>query len=135
MPAEVYKEKEKEGTLTAEQIEDQQVPGPFSYLSYLEYLLQEGTWGDYGVALSISFMWQLKLTVVVVVDTTHPEESQWIRQELICHDSPLKNADLVMVFCGGNHYVPAGKSQDERRSVAGGAEIGLSWSRDVNRDT
>ena len=43
LPAEVYKEKEKEGTLTAEQIEDQQVPGPFSYLSYLEYLLQEGT--------------------------------------------------------------------------------------------
>ena len=118
LPAEVYKEKEKEGTLTAEQIEDQQVPGPFSYLSYLEYLLQKGTWGDYGVALSISFMWQLKLTVVVV-DTTHPEESQWIRQELIHHDSPLKNADLVMVFCGGNHYVLVGKSRDELGGLLG----------------
>ena len=71
------------------------------------------------MALSISFMWQLKLTVVVV-DTTHPEESQWIRQELICHDSPLKNADLVMVLCGDNHYILAGKSRDKRRSVMGG---------------
>ena len=96
--------------------------------------MQEGTWGDYGVAFSISFMWQLKLTVVVV-DTTHPEESQWIRQELIRHDSPLKNADLVMVFSGGNHYVPAGKSRDEWRSVVGGAEIGPPWSGDVNHHT
>ena len=129
-----YQRREKEGTLTAEQIEDQAVPGPFSYLTYLEYLLQENTWGDYAVALCVSFMWQLKITVIVV-DTTHPDEDQWIRQELIRHDSSLGRADLVLVFCGGNHYVPAGKSRDERRSVVGGAEIGPGRSGDVNRHT
>ena len=86
------------------------------------------------MALCVSFMWQLKITVIVV-DTTHPDEDQWIRQELIHHDSSLGRADLVLVFCGGNHYVPAGKSRDERRSVVGGAEIGPRRSGDVNHHT
>ena len=113
---EVYKQKEADGTLTAIQEEDQKTPGPFSFLGYLEHMLQQGSWGDYGMSLLMSFMWQFKITVVVV-DTTHDDPSQWIRQELIRHDSALKSADMVLVFCGGNHYVPAGKTRDERRSI------------------
>ena len=106
---EEYLQKQKDGTLTTIQEEDQNTPGPYSYISYLEALLQAGTWGDYGVVLAASFMWQIKITIIVV-DTTHEREDQWIRQEVIRHDSALKNADMVMVFCGGNHYVPTGKS-------------------------
>ena len=106
---EEYLQKQKDGTLTTIQEEDQNTPGPYSYISYLEALLQAGTWGDYGVVLAASFMWQIKITIIVV-DTTHEREDQWIRQEVIRHDSALKNADMVMVFCGGNQYVPAGKS-------------------------
>ena len=105
---EVYQQKEKDGTLTEEQKEDQRCPGPFSYITYLEYLLQRGSWGDYGVALSSSFMWQIRITTVVV-DTTGDDESQWIRQELIRHDTSLKSTDMVLIFYGGNHYVPASK--------------------------
>ena len=63
------------------------------------------------------------------------KEEEWIRQELFRHEAPLQSADLVLVFCGGNHYVPAGKSRDELRSVAYGAEIAPLWSGDVNRHT
>ena len=131
---EEYARKQKDGTLTTEQEEDQKTPGPYSFITYMEALLQPGTWGDYGAVLAASFMWQIKITIVVV-DTTHPREDQWIRQEVIRHTSSLKNADMVMVFCGGNHYVPAGKSRDEPRSVLYGAEIGFLWSGDVNRYT
>ena len=46
----------------------------------------------------------------MVVDTSNKEDAtQWIRQEMIRHDTSLKSTDMVLVFCGGNHYVPASK--------------------------
>ena len=114
LPTDEFKRKLAEGALTAEQKEDQVCPGPFSLVTYLEYLLKEGTWGDYGVLLVISMMWQVKVTVVL---------GESLHQERICHNSGMRYADLVLVFCGGNHYVLAG---EERRSD----EIGPPWSRD-----
>ena len=60
LSAKEYKEKKKDGTLT----EDQNLPGPFSFLGYLEYLLKPVSWGDQGVLVALSMMWQLKITVV-----------------------------------------------------------------------
>ena len=131
---EEYEKKEKDGSLTDIQKEDYLTPGPYSFLDYLLHLLERNSWGDYGVALSCSLMWQIRVTIVVV-DTRGDNEEEWIRQELFRHEAPLQSADLVLVFCGGNHYVPAGKSRDELRSVAYGAEIAPLWSGDVNRHT
>ena len=54
LPSDEYKQKEEEGTLTATQKQDQFLPGPFSFITYLEYLLKDGTWGDYRALLVIS---------------------------------------------------------------------------------
>ena len=114
LPTDEFKKKLAEGALTAEQKEDQVCPGPFSLVTYLEYLLKKGTWGDYGVLLVISMMWQVKVTVIL---------GESLHQERIRHNSGMRYGDLVLVFCGGNRYVPAG---EERRSD----EIGPPWSRD-----
>ena len=114
LPTDEFKRRLAVGALTAEQKEDQVCPGPFSLVTYLEYLLKEGTWGDYGVLLVISMMWQVKVTVVL---------GESLHQERIHHNLGMRYADLVLVFCGGNHYVLAG---EERRS----AEISPPWSRD-----
>ena len=100
LPLDVYKQREKDGTLTSTQKQDQFVPGPFSFVTYLEYLLKDGTWGDYGALLVISMMWQQKITVVFA-DSLH--------QQRIRHTQTMRNADIVLVFCNGNHYVPASK--------------------------
>ena len=121
MPAEEYLAKQKAGKLKPSEIDDQESPGPFSFCTYLEYLLLSHTWGDYAVLLIVSMMWQVKITVVL---------AESLHQERIRHDSKMRDADLILVYCGSNHYVPAGRSRDERRSVYYGAEMGPWWSRD-----
>ena len=112
-----YKQKRKDGTLTEIEEIDQNLPGPFSFLGYLEYLLKPVSWGDQGVLVAVSMMWQLKITVVT---------AEKLHQERIRHDGPMAEADMLLIFCGGNHYVLAGKSRDELRSVPYGEEI-VPW--------
>ena len=100
LPVEEFKKKLKECSLTSAQKEDQICPGPFSFCSFLEYILKDGTWGDHGMLLVISFMWQVKITVVT---------GEKLHQERIRHNSTMRNSDILLVFCGGNHYVPIGK--------------------------
>ena len=64
LPVDEYKQKKEDGTLTAVEEIDQNLPGPFSFLGYLEYLLKPVSWGDQGVLVAVSMMWQLKITVV-----------------------------------------------------------------------
>ena len=53
---------QKNGTLT--QIDDHNTPGPFSYLGYMQALLEDGFWGDKLCLALISMMWQISITVV-----------------------------------------------------------------------
>ena len=96
-----YKQKKKVGTLTDVEEIDQNLPGPFSFLGYLEYLWKPVSWGDQGVLVAVAMMWQLKITVVT---------AEKLHQERIQHDGPMAEADMLLIFCGGNHYVLAGKS-------------------------
>ena len=98
---EQYSKKVEDNTITQQELADQDSPGPFSFVGYLEYLLEPKTWGDHGTVLILSLMWQVKVTIITAET----------------HDSSLKDADFVLVFCGGNHYMLAGKERC-------GAEIG-----------
>ena len=103
-----YSKKVEDNTITQQELADQDSPGPFSFVGYLGYLLEPKTWGDHGTVLILSLMWQVKVTII----TAETQSQQRFR-----HDSSLKDADFVLVFCSGNHYVLAG---EERL----GAEIG-----------
>ena len=88
-------------------------------------MLEPKTWGDHGTILILLLMWQVKVTIIIA-------ETQ--KQQRFRHDSSLKDADFVLVFCGGNHYVPAGEERSgaeigpwgEQTSVPTGAEIGFN---------
>ena len=45
-----------EDPLTEEQIEDYQKPGPFSFITYLKYLMQDSAWSDEGIITLIGMM-------------------------------------------------------------------------------
>ena len=96
-----YKKKEKDGTLEPDEIKDYSAPGPFSLVEYLEYMWQDGTWGDETFTAALSIMWQLATTVL------NAEDLYEVRMR---HDRPLGDVDLVVVHCGQNHYVGACKS-------------------------
>ena len=45
MPEDEYQQIYEEGTLSQEEVDDHNTPGPFSYLGYMKALLGEGFWG------------------------------------------------------------------------------------------
>ena len=50
-------QKEKEGTITAEQAHDYRLPGPFTFAEYVQHILTDGTWGDDHILTLISLLW------------------------------------------------------------------------------
>ena len=96
---EEYEEKTKAGTITDYEETAYNEPGPFSYQEYLQYLLKDSTWGDEVLIVTMSMRWQIAITLV------HDD----LRESRVRHDRPLEDADLVLVYCGGSHYVGACK--------------------------
>ena len=90
------KKAEEEGILTKKEKEAQTLPGPFSYVEYLENLLKESFWGDHGVLLSLSMMWQVTITSL----TAETYEEHRVR-----HKRRLPYPDLLVVWCGESHYL------------------------------
>ena len=80
----------------ADTVDDPAIPGPFSFLEYMLYMLQEDSWGDQACILTMSMMWQLPITVVTAEDLGHLK---------FRHDRPLKDVDLVLVYAGRSHYL------------------------------
>ena len=80
--------------------EDSEKPGPFSFQSYLQYMLKKGSWGDAPMIAVMSMLFGVSITVVDAVSLSETK---------FRHNHPLKTVDMVLVFCGGNHYVAAVK--------------------------
>ena len=87
-----YQEKYNDGTLTQMEADDHNTPGPFSYLGYMQALLEDGFWGDELCLALISMMWQISITVV---------KAETFHQIKFRHSESLKNTDLVLVHCQG----------------------------------
>ena len=93
---EQYKKAQEEDTLTPDQEEAQHLPGPFSYAEYVEALLDESFWGDHGVLLAISMMWQVTITAL---------NAETFTENWICHSRGLADVDFLLLYCGGCHYL------------------------------
>ena len=100
MDPEEYESLKKAKALTPKQIEKQELPGPFSYLGYLKHQLKQGTWGDEIMVTAMSMMWQITVTILY---------AETLTEHRIRHDRLLGKVDMVVVFCGGCHYIGASK--------------------------
>ena len=105
MPEEELRQKELAGEVTEEFAREQRLPGPFSFLGFLRYMLKEDSWGDETTLTLLSMMWQVRITVVY---------AETLIQERIRHDLPLTKADIVVVLCGRRHYCGAGEYRSPR---------------------
>ena len=85
-------------------------PGPFSYVSYLKYMAEDGHWGDQVCLYALSLWFGARITVV---DAVRLDECR------IRHQRSLGGVDLVLVFNGLNHYFGAGKCTSKVRSKGG----------------
>ena len=91
--------KEEEGTITSEQAHDYRLPGPFTFAEYVQHLLTDGTWGDDHVLTLVSLLWQVKITIL---------NAATLGEIRIRHNDRLSDAELVVVFIGGDHYMGTG---------------------------
>ena len=56
LSSEEYAEKERDGTLTPQEIAVQQLLGPFNLYSYLQHVLTPNTWGEEIILALVSMM-------------------------------------------------------------------------------
>ena len=89
MSEEEYLQKYNDGTLTQDEADDHNTPGPFSYLGYMQ---AQGFWGDKLCLALISMMWQISITVL---------KGETFHQIKFRHSEILKDTNLVLVHCHG----------------------------------
>ena len=76
-------------TITEEEQEERQKkPGPFSFVTYLQALLESTFWGDHGVPITLLTAETLKL-------------------DKVRHGRPLEKTDLLLIRADHNHYLGA----------------------------
>ena len=96
MSPEDYQAAKANDTLTPAQKEAQDLPGPFSYITYLQAMLEDTFWGDHGVLLTVSMMWQVAITTMTAED---------FQENRIRHNRRLPKADFLLIYCGDFHYL------------------------------
>ena len=87
--------------ITGEDLADQRMPGPFSFISFLQFMLKPSTYADSHIIMVMSMIWNIRITVVYA-NNCHELRFR--------HHKRLAQADLVMVVCQETeHFVSAGK--------------------------
>ena len=87
--------------ITGEDLADQRMPGPFSFISFLQFMLKPSTYADSHIIMVMSMIWNIQITVVY---TNNCHELRFR------HHKRLAQADLVMVVCQETeHFISAGK--------------------------
>ena len=85
-------------TITEEEEERQKKPGPFSFVTYLQALLESTFWGDHGVICMVSMMWQVPITLLT---------AETLKLDKVRHGRPLEKTELLLIRAGHNHYLGA----------------------------
>ena len=91
--------------LSDSEIERYQKPGPFSFTSYLRYMMEPTSWGDEGTVSLISMMWNNTITVVEMEPGEKPDDPHKFIQLKLRHSRELNDVDLVLVLAGQKHYL------------------------------
>ena len=97
MSEEEYQEKKAANQLEQWQIDQHNTPGPYSYVKYLEALLQPSFWGDGIVLFVASCLLQVPIAVI------HAES---LRVDRIRNTLSMAEQDITLVIQGKRHYMP-----------------------------
>ena len=90
-----------EGSISAQDLREQRLPGPFSFIGFLKHMLNNSTYADTHILMTMSMMWNLRLTVVY---------AETLREIRYRHHKRLAQADMVFVVSSETeHFVSAGK--------------------------
>ena len=95
-----YNNKIADGTITQNEKEDYEAPGPFSLVTYLQAVLKGDFYADEITLIILSMMWQVRVTVL---------NGETLHQIKICHGNKIEKVDIAVVHYSANHYLPLGE--------------------------
>ena len=89
------------GDYTTDQIREQRLPGPFSYYSYLKYMLNNSSYGDDMIILAMSQIWQQRITIL---------DAEALFERRFRHNNIITKTDILIVHhASTQHFVGTGK--------------------------
>ena len=89
------------GTISARDLKDQRMPGPFTWEEFLSFHLTPSTYADDIIICVVSMLWQMKITVL---------KAQDLSERRFRHTGRLAKAELLLVrYEETDHFVSVGK--------------------------
>ena len=89
------------GEITPQDLREQRLPGPFSFLAWLRYMSRNSSYADIHIIMATSMMWNIRLTLLY---------AESLKEVRFRHHKRIAQADMVMVLCQDTkHIVSAGK--------------------------
>ena len=76
---------------------------PVTFKEYLQYMLEDGVWGDQVALYLIARMWNMKISILVAGGQQVTAE---IYEVPLHHQGGMVEADIMVVFNGHGHYSP-----------------------------
>ena len=89
-PEEELREMIESGTISAQDLKDQRMPGFFTWYEFLSFHLTPSTYADDIIVCVVSILWKMKITVLKAQDLT---------ERRFCHNGRLSKAELLLVHC------------------------------------
>ena len=89
------------GEISPQDLREQRLPGPFSFLAWLRYMSRNSSYADIHVMMATSMMWNIRLTLLY---------AESLKEVRFRHHKRIAQADMVMVLCQDTeHIISAGK--------------------------
>ena len=100
-PEEELQEMITAGTISASDLKDQRMPGPFTWHEYLTFHLTPSTYADDIIICIVSMIWLMKITVL---------KAQDLSERRFRHKGRLSKAELLLIHCEEtDHFISVGK--------------------------
>ena len=84
------------GEISPQDLREQRLPGPFSFLAWLRHMSRNSSYADIHIMMATSMMWNLRLTILY---------AESLKEVRFRHHKRIAQADVVMVLCQDTEHI------------------------------
>ena len=89
------------GKIGPQDLREQRMPGPFSFIGWLRYMLRNSSYADIHIFMTVSMLWNIRVTLLY---------AESLKEVRFRHHKRIAQADMVLVLCQDTeHIVSAGR--------------------------
>ena len=89
------------GKIGPQDLREQRMPGPFSFIGWLRYMVRNSSYADIHIFMAVSMLWNIRVTLLY---------AESLKEVRFRHHKRIAQADMVLVLCQDTeHIVSAGR--------------------------